>query len=169
MPISKKMADAINSQIGNEFAAHFQYLQIATHFHADGLPQMGAFFDQQSSEEHDHAMRLLHYLRDTGAKVAIPKLAAPKAAYRSSKEAVAQALKQEEEVTAQIDALVDLAIDERDHATRTMLDWFVTEQVEELDTMGELLQIVERAGEANMLLVEEHVRRKAAAEFGAAE
>ncbi|MCB0882086.1 MAG: ferritin [Thermoleophilia bacterium] len=167
MPISNTMAKAINAQVGREFGAHFQYLEIASHFHDDGLPQMGAFFDQQAAEEHEHAMRFLQYVRDSGAKVAIPAIPAPKAAYKSSKEAVALALKWEQEVTAHINDLVDLAIKENDHATRVMLNWFVTEQVEELDTMGELLQIVERAGEPNMLLVEEHVRRKAAAEFGA--
>lgn len=167
MPISNAMAKAINAQIGNELGAHLQYLEIASFFHGEGLPQMGEFFDKQAAEEHEHAMRFLHYLRDTGAKVAVPAIPAQKASYKSSKDAVALALRWETEVTAQINALVDLAIKENDHATRVMLDWFVTEQVEELDTMGELLQIVERAGEPNMLLVEEHVRRKAAAEFGA--
>ena len=65
----------------------------------------------------------------------------------------------ENSVTAHIDAAMDLAIEKNDHATQVFLQWFVTEQVEEVKTMSELLQVVRRAGETNLLLVEDYVAR----------
>ena len=66
-------------------------------------------------------------------------------------------------MTGHINDLVDLAVKQKDHATRAMLDWFVTEQVEEVAVMGELLQVVRRAGEDGLLLVEDYVSRSARA------
>ena len=66
-------------------------------------------------------------------------------------------------MTSHIDDLVNLAIEARDHATQAFLQWFVTEQVEELATIGELLQVTRRAGERNLLLVEDYIARSAPA------
>ncbi len=164
MPISPRVADAINAQIGRELGAHLQYLAIASHFDAEGLPELTAFFDAQAQEEHDHALKFLSYVREAGGRVALPGVEAPRGTFESAEEAVALSLAWEEDVTRQIDALMDVAIDERDHAAQAFLQWFVTEQVEEVSTMGELLQVVRRAGESGLLLVEDYVVRRMAAE-----
>jgi ferritin len=163
MPIEQPVADALNAQLGRELEAHLQYLGMSSWFHAEGLPELARFFAAQAAEEHEHAMRVLRYLQDTGAPVAIPSLQAPKATFESAEEAVALALDWERGVTAHIDALVDVAVAGRDHATQAFLQWFVTEQVEELATIGELLQVTRRAGEDNLLLVENYVARSAPA------
>ena len=69
------------------------------------------------------------------------------------------ALNQELKVTEQINNLVDLAIKENDHLTRHFLQWFVSEQLEEVATMTDLLNVIQRAGEANLLLVEDYLAR----------
>jgi bacterioferritin B len=169
VPITPAVATAINAQIGRELGAHLQYLAIASHFDAEGLPELAAFFDAQAQEEHDHAMKFLAYLREAGGEVALHGVEAPRGHFENAEEAVALSLAWEEEVTRQIDALVDVAIANRDHAAQTFLQWFVTEQVEEVSTMDELLRVVRRAGESGLLFVEDYVVRKMAAEAAAGE
>jgi ferritin len=106
-------------------------------------------------------MRFVRYLEDTGDVVAIPGLQAPKGSFESAEEAVALSLDWENTVTAHINAIMDLAIERNDHATQAFLQWFINEQVEEVATMSELLQVTRRAGEANLLLVEDYVARSA--------
>jgi ferritin len=161
MPVERPVADALNAQLGREFEAHLQYLAVSSWFHAEGLPELARFFSAQAAEEHAHAMRFVRYLEDTGDVVAIPGLQAPKGSFESAEEAVALSLDWENTVTAHINAIMDLAIERNDHATQAFLQWFINEQVEEVATMSELLQVTRRAGEANLLLVEDYVARSA--------
>lgn len=159
MPVATDVIESLNAQLGRELEAHLQYLAISSWFDGEGLPELTGFFARQAAEEHEHAMKFLGYIQDVGGPVAIPALAAPKATFESAEEAVAASLDWEKEVTASIDALMDQAIAARDHATQAFLQWFVSEQVEEVSTMGELLQVTRRAGERNLLLVEDYVAR----------
>ena len=162
MPVSKNEIDALNAQMGRELEAHLQYLSISSWFDAEGLPELTKFFAAQAAEEHAHAMRFLTYIQDVGGPVEIPALAAPKPSFENAEDAVAASLAWENEVTSHIHALVDLANADNDHATQVFLQWFVTEQVEEVSTMSELLQVTKRAGEANLLLLDDYVARSVA-------
>ena len=162
MPVSKNVIAALNAQMGRELEAHLQYLSISSWFDAEGLPELTKFFAAQAAEEHAHAMRFLTYIQDVGGPVEIPALAAPKPSFENAEDAVAASLAWENEVTSHIHALVDLANADNDHATQVFLQWFVTEQVEEVSTMSELLQVTKRAGEANLLLLEDYVARSVA-------
>ncbi len=158
MLISKKVNEAINHQIGNEFGASLQYVAIASYFAAEGLLELSAFFYNQAEEERDHAMRFVKFVVDSGGRVEIPQIAAPKNVFKSVAEAVELSLKWETEVTQQINKLVELAVKESDHITQNFLQWFLKEQLEEFATMDTLLKVAERAGQ-NVLLVEEFVAR----------
>jgi bacterioferritin B len=166
MPIETAVADALNAQMGRELEAHLQYLAVASWFDAEGLPELTRFFADQAAEEHQHAMKFLAFIQDVGGAVAIPSLNAPKAGFESAEDAVVLSLEWENSVTAHIDAAMDLAVEKNDHATQVFLQWFVTEQVEEVKTMSELLQVVRRAGDRNLLLVEDYVARSAGAGGG---
>lgn len=157
--MTKKMAAAICDQIGREMGAHLEYLSVAAYFDAEGLPELTRFFTDQAQEEHDHAMKFLAYVMEAGGPVTLPGIEKPRQSFESAEEAVALSLAWEEAVTGFINDLVDMAIKNKDHATRTMLDWFVTEQVEEVSVMGELLQVVRRAGPDGLLLVEDYIAR----------
>ena len=147
------------TQMGREFAAHFQYLAMSAWFEDQGLPELAGFFARQAEEEHGHAMKFFRFVLDTGGPVEIPAQDAPKSAFASAEAVVAAALAQEEQVTRWVDELVHLAREHRDLATEAFLQWFVTEQVEEVSTMGELLQVVRHAG-PSLLLVEDYVVRR---------
>jgi ferritin len=105
-----------------------------------------------------HAMKFAHYIVDAGGHLHVPAIPASKADFASAEEAVQAALEWELEVTAQINALMDMAIEQRDHIAQDFLRWFVTEQLEEVSTMEQLLSIVKRAG-ANLLWVEDFLAR----------
>src|SRR5688500_15449881 len=157
MLISKAMNDAINEQIGHEFGAMLQYVAIATYFDGEGLPRLARHFYRQAEEERAHAMRVVDYVVEVGGTVAIPALPAVKSGFASAEEAVQLSLDQELTVTRQINALMDQAIAGNDHAARTMLEWFVTEQVEEVSSMETLLRMVQRAGDSGLLFVESYL------------
>mgnify|MGYP001827280663 CR=1 FL=1 len=161
MPVSEQVAAALNAQVGRELEAHLQYLSISSHFDAEALPSLTAFFAAQADEEHAHAMKFVHYVQDVGAHLAIPALAAPRSRFESAEEAVALSLEWETEVTDRIDDIVTLARETGDHATFSFLQWFEDEQVEEVSTMSDLLALGRRAGEGNLLDVEALVARGA--------
>ena len=150
---------ALCTHMGREFAAHFQYLAMSAWLEDQGLPELSGFFARQAEEEHGHAMKIFRYVLDTGGPVDIPGQEPPMGSFESVEALVAAALAQEEQVTRWIDDLVHLAREHRDPATEAFLQWYVTEQVEEVATMTELLQVVRRAGES-LLFVEDYVARR---------
>jgi len=159
MLISKKMNAAINQQIGNEFGASLQYVAIGSHFAGEGLSALAAHFYKQADEERQHALRFVHYLDDAGGKVEIPAIPAPRINFKNVADAIRLALNHEMNVTSQINSLVDLALKESDHISRDMLSWFVKEQLEEVSSMDNLLKVVQRAGENNLIHVEDYLSR----------
>jgi ferritin len=157
MLISKELQDAMNAQIGNEFGASMQYLGIASYFHKENLSLLAKLFFEQAEEEKEHAMKFVHYILDAFGELRIPAINAAKFDFTSAEEAVAAALKWEEEVTQQINNLVAIARSQNDYLARKFLDWFVEEQLEEINKMDQLLSVVRRAGERNLLMVEAYL------------
>ena len=165
MLISKELESAMNAQVGREFGASLQYVNIASYFDADSLPQLAAFFYRQADEEKMHAMKFVHYIVEAGGQVRVPSVDEPIYDFQSAKEAVQAALNWEVEVTKQINNLMDLAIEQKDHIGQDFLRWFVAEQLEEVSTMDTLLAVVDRAG-SNMLWVEDFLARNPIVEEG---
>lgn len=157
MLISSNMNDALNEQIGHEFEAMLQYVAIATYFDGEGLPMLARHFYRQAEEEREHAMRFVKFLVDAGGQVAIPAMSATRSEFGSTEEAIKLSLDQEMTVTAQINGLMDRAFKENDHTTRNALEWFVEEQLEEVSSCETLLRMVQRAGEAGLLFVEDYL------------
>ena len=158
MTIKKAMVEPFNDQIQSEFSASQQYIAIAVYFDEMGLVELAQFFYRQSEEERMHAMKFVHFMLETEGRPIIPPIPELKNDFSSPAEAVQFALNQERKVTDQIDNLVSLSLSEGDHASNNFLQWFVTEQVEEVATMSTLLQTIRLAGD-NLLLVEDYVRR----------
>lgn len=158
MLTSQKIIDAINEQIGYEFSASLQYFAIASHFAAEALPQLSQHFFQQAEEEKDHALRFIKYVVDAGGRVVIPGIDAPQSKFKTAESAVKLSLDQEIKVTHQINALVELARSKNDYITINFLQWFLTEQLEEVSSMDSLLKIVQRAG-SDLLQADEYLAR----------
>jgi len=157
MQISKALTDLINEQIAHELIASNQYLQLATYFDGQALRKLSEFFYKQSEEEREHALKFVHYLTEVGADVRILEIPAANYDVNSAEQAFQMSLDWEKEVTRRIYAMMDQAISEKDYASQAFLQWFVTEQVEEESSMETMLQIVQKAGEKNLLMVEAYM------------
>jgi bacterioferritin B len=154
--LKQSIVDALNRQVIEEFTASNQYIAMALYFDSETLPQLSKYFHHQADEEHMHGMKLLQYITDAGGQPVVPATREPKNQFTGVEEAVEQALNQELTVTQQINELVSLAAKENDYLTREILQWFVTEQLEEVSTMTDLLNIVRRAGK-NLFRIEDYL------------
>lgn len=161
----RPFVELLNAQVGNELAAHNQYVACAAYYDGQTMPRMAAFFYAQAQEERDHAMMMLQYLLDTDATVRIPAVPAPAADFADVVAPVELALAQERRVTQQINELLRTAREESDYASEQFLQWFIKEQVEEVATMGALLAVVSRNRDA-VDNIEEYVARESGSEGG---
>lgn len=159
MMISDKMNAKLNAQIAAEFSASHSYLAMACAFEKMGLKILAQFFRAQSDEERGHALKIAKYIEEVGGTVALAAIAEPKDKYKNAEDIVQAALESELNVTNMINELVTLAESEKDYATRSFLNWFVDEQVEEVSSMTDLLDLVKMAGD-NLLQVEARVRHQ---------
>jgi bacterioferritin B len=154
-----RFVEQLNTQIGNELAAHNQYLACAVYYDALTMPRMAALFYGQALEERDHAMMMIQYLLDTDSDVLIPGVAAPNNSFADLVAPVALALDQEKRVTEQINGLLRTAREESDFASEQFMQWFIKEQVEEVATMSDLLAVVTR-NRNDIEDIEEYVARE---------
>ena len=158
MLISKSLEKAINEQIGRELGAQMQYVNIASYFTAENMLLFGKLFFVQASEENGHAMKFVRYVLDAGGRIAVPAIPEARADFKSPEDAVAAALKWEEEVTVQINGLMDIAFKEKDYIAQEFLGWFANEQLEEVNKMSTILSVVQRSSD-NLLLAEQYVQQ----------
>jgi ferritin len=154
-----RFVEQLNTQIGNELAAHNQYLACAVYYDALTMPRMAALFYEQALEERDHAMMMIQYLLDTDSDVVIPGVEAVDNAFADLVAPVALALEQEKRVTEQINGLLRTAREESDFASEQFMQWFIKEQVEEIAKMSDLLAIVTR-NRNDLEDIEEYVARE---------
>jgi bacterioferritin B len=157
---AEAFVDALNEQIGHEFAASQQYVACAVHYDAETLPRLAAFFYRQAVEERNHAMMMIQYLLDAGVDPAIPGVAAPQAGFEDIVAPVALALDQERRVSDQVSRLAAIAREAGDYASEQFMSWFIKEQVEEVATMNDLLTVVRRSLQDPMR-AEEYLAREA--------
>ena len=157
--VAVRFADQLNAQIGNELAAHNQYLACAVYYDALTMPRMATFFYSQALEERDHAMMMVQYLLDTDTDVVIPGVEAPVPAFDDVVAPVQLALSQEKRVTEQVNGLLRIAREEGDFASEQFMQWFIKEQVEEVATMSDLLAVVTRNRD-DIEDIEEYVARE---------
>lgn len=129
--ISKKMEKALNKQINEELYSAYLYLAISAYCDRQGLRGFAHWFDLQNQEETTHARKFYDYLQEQGARVHLQAIAEPEREFGSPLEVFQAAHKHEKHITGCINKLADLAQIEKDHATGILLQWFVSEQVEE--------------------------------------
>lgn len=159
------MNDALNEQVKWEFFSSFLYLSMAAFCAEQGLPGFASWMRLQADEEHTHAMKIYDFIIERGGSVKMQALDAPKTSFASPLDVFEYGFKHEQEVTRLINNLVDLAIQEKDHATNIFLQWFVTEQVEEEDSFSDVLaklRLVGGQGEGLFMIDKELGGRSAA-------
>jgi ferritin len=156
---AERFVEALNEQVANEFAASHQYVAIAAHYEAQTLPQLARFFYAQAVEERGHAMMMIKYLLDTDSPVLLREVSAPETDFSDHIAPIRLAFDQEKTVSDQIGDLFKVARDEGDYLSEQFVQWFLKEQVEEVATMTELLDVAERVRDLPMTL-EEYIARE---------
>ena len=160
--ISEKMQAAINSQINAELYSAYLYISMSAQFQAMNLKGFANWMRVQALEEFTHADKFYGFLIDRGGRVELKAIAGPPIKWASNLAIFQEAYKHEQKVTGLINALVDLAIKEKDHATNTFPQWFVNEQVEEeanADSIAQELRLIGDNGHGILMLDRELAQR----------
>lgn len=153
--ISNAMQKAINEQINKELYSSYLYLSMAAYFENRNLPGFAKWMHTQADEEREHGMKFFQYLLDRGGKVELKAIAAPEIDWKTNLDVFKQVQEHEAAVTASIYALYELALTEKDYPSQAMLQWFITEQVEEEKNAADIVQqleLIDARGTAVLML-----------------
>jgi ferritin len=146
--LSKQMESALNDQTNAEMYSAYLYLAMSAYFQSVNLSGFANWMKIQAQEEMVHAMKFYDYINERGGRIALKAIEAPPKDWESPLDVFDATLAHEQKVTSLINNLVDIAMEERDHATNIFLQWFVSEQVEEEDSANEILQKIKLMADA---------------------
>lgn len=144
--LKEKVQKALNKQINAEQYSALMYLSMSAWFEEKGLPGFANWMYVQYQEELTHANKIFKYVIERNGKVELKAIEQMPVDFESVLEVVEKTLKHEQHVTTLIDNLVNIALEERDHATQSFLQWFVDEQVEEEANVSEILDSLKLIG-----------------------
>jgi len=144
--LSKKMTNALNEQINKEMYSAYLYLAMSAYSDKKGLKGFANWFYVQYQEEMEHAMRIYYYIQEQGEQVMLKAIEKPPAEFGTPLETFQKTLEHEKFVTKSIHDLVDLAVQEKDHASQIFLQWFVSEQVEEEGNANDIIDKLNLVG-----------------------
>ena len=145
--ISKKLEEAINAQINAELWSAYLYLSMSAYCQEAGFPGIANWFAVQFKEEQDHAMIFFNYLQSRGGRVLLQPIEAVETEWSSPLAAFEHTLQHEQKVTSLINNLMALAVEEKDFAAQSRLNWFVDEQVEEEENATDLIHKLRLIGD----------------------
>lgn len=152
--INEKMEKAFNEQINKEFYSEYLYLSMQAYFERLNLKGFVNWMQVQVQEEHAHALGMFDYLNQRGGSVVLEAIDKPETEWKSPLHVFEDVLKHEEYVTSRINALMDVAEEVKDRAAMSFLDWYLKEQVEEEDNVGNVLATLKLIGDdKNALLL----------------
>lgn len=151
--LSETIQQALNKQLNYELSASHAYLAIAAYFESRNLEGFAHWFEIQSEEEREHAERFIEYVNDRSGRVLLTGIPEPQVEFGSPLDALEHALRHEQKVTAAINAIYTLAVQEQDYATQSMLKWFVDEQIEEEKNAEQVIHELKLVGDSSVGLL----------------
>jgi ferritin len=146
--LSEKMENALNGQLNAEMYSGYMYLSMNAYFKSINLDGFANWMHYQAQEELAHAMKFYDFIISRGGRVTLAQIEAPPNSWNSPLAVFEATLEHEQKVTGLINDLVELALEEHDHASNIFLQWFVSEQVEEEENVGGVLEQLKLMGEA---------------------
>ena len=153
MELSKKLQDAFNAQIKEELFSSYIYLSMSAYCEAVNLPGFAHWMRSQSQEELEHAMKFYEFVYDRGGRVIFQAIDQPPAEFAGPTDVFEKTLEHEQFITGKINDLYTLAAAEKDYASLGLLQWFVTEQVEEEKNASEILAMLKMIGDKGQGLI----------------
>lgn len=151
--LNKEIEKALNDQIKNELYAAYLYLSMSAYFTAENLGGFAHWMRMQREEEIAHAMKIFDFVQDRDGRISLQALDKPPSDFGSPLAVMEEALGHEQKVTQRINELYELAIKHKDYPTQTLLQWFVTEQVEEEATAKQLVDQLKLVGDNSAALL----------------
>jgi ferritin len=148
--LTKKVETILVEQIEKEGFSANLYLAMAAWAETEGYPGISAWFYAQAEEEHEHMLKLVHYVIDRGGKSIIPAFKQPPVSWKSVQDVFTQALGHEQSVSKSINAIVGVCLEEKDYATYQWMQWFVSEQIEEESSVNAILDKLRLLGEGSL-------------------
>ena len=148
--LKKKVEDICNRQVEREGYSSNLYIAMASWAETNGFSGVAAWLYSQADEERLHMLKIIKYINERGGKAVMPALKKPGAEFKSVEEVFKEVLKHEEFVTASINEIVALTLEEKDFNTQNFLQWFVFEQVEEEASVRAILDKIRLVGKNNM-------------------
>ena len=155
--LKKKVEDICNRQIEREGYSSNLYLAMASWAETNGFSGVAEWLYAQADEERIHMLKFIKYINERGGKAIMPAFKKPAAELKGVEELFKEVLKHEEFITASINEIVALSLDEKDFNTHNFLQWFVTEQVEEEASVRTILDKVRLVGKSNMYLFDRDI------------
>lgn len=160
--LSERMMKALNKQLNAELYSAYLYLSMAAYFESKNLKGFANWMRVQAQEELMHAMKFFDYVNERGGRVYLEVIEKPPTEWKSPLDVFEATYEHEVKVTSMINDLVNMAMEEKDHATCNMLQWFVAEQVEEeasVDEIRQQLRMIKEDGRGIMMLDRELKQR----------
>lgn len=148
--LRKKVEDICNRQVEREGYSSNLYLAMASWAETKGFSGVAGWLYAQSDEERIHMLKFIKYINERGGKAIMPSLKKPPVDYKDVEELFKDVLKHEEFITASINEIVALTLEEKDFTTNNFVQWFVNEQVEEEKNARTILDKLHLVGKNNM-------------------
>ncbi len=161
--LPKPVQDALNEQINHELYSAYLYLSMSAHFESQNLPGFAHWMMVQYREETGHAMKFFKYIHDRDGAVTLRAIDQPPTRFDTPQKVFVQVLKHEQKISASINKLYELAVKHKDYPTQVLLQWFITEQVEEEKNDLDIIHQIGMAGNAPaaIMLIDRHLAARA--------
>jgi ferritin len=162
--MNEKVQDAMNEQIKNELYSAYLYLSMSAYCESINLPGCAHWMRLQEQEEKFHAMKFFDFIHERGGRVTLQAIDQPPVEFESPLNVFEETLEHEQKVTAMINDLYALAVEEKDYASQIFLQWFVTEQVEEEDSASQIIEMLRMIGDnqQGLLMLDRELGERAA-------
>ncbi len=151
--LGKRLEEAMNEQINKELYSAYLYLSMSAYCEAENLPGAARWMRIQAQEEVGHALKLFDHVTARKGRVVLKAIEMPPPVWKSPLEMFEEALTHERKVTSSINRLYEVALNENDYATQMGLQWFITEQVQEEDNAGRVVEQLRRVADQPMGLL----------------
>jgi ferritin len=151
--LNETIQNAINEQIKNELYSAYLYLSMSAYCESINLPGLANWMRMQEQEEKIHAMKFYDFIHERGGRVVLQAIDQPQVEFQSPLDVFEKTLEHEQKVTAMINDLYALAVQEKDYASQIFLQWFITEQVEEEDSASQIIETLKMVGDSRQGLL----------------
>ena len=158
--LSKKLQNALTEQFNYELESANIYLAMAGYTSNLGLDGFTNWFMAQYEEELFHAQKIMKFINDKNGRIVVKAVAAPQNDFDSLLHVFEETLKHEEDITAKLYNLMDIALEEREHATKSFLQWFIDEQVEEESTVGDMINKIKLVKDSGLYLLDQEAAKR---------